>query len=187
MPKSPKKTIKKTGIARKKGPVKKSKEKPQATPLTMQQVKEAIALLKDAKNFSTFRYRTPEFEIEIELQRNTQIKSDASFAPPPTSDRNDEREKKAATDSSAPKNKSSNYTEILSPMVGTFYRRPNPTSAPFVEVGSVVEPDTSVCIVEVMKLLTTIPAGCKGKVREICVEDGVSIETGQLLMRIEPI
>ena len=75
--------------------------------------------------------------------------------------------------------------EILSPMVGTFYRRPNPDSPPFVEVGDLVEADTPVCIVEVMKLLNTISAACKGRVAEICVADGGTIEADQVLMVIE--
>ena len=74
---------------------------------------------------------------------------------------------------------------VTSPMIGTFYRRPSPNSAPFVEVGDQVAPDTDVCIVEVMKLLNTIPAGCKGTVSQILVEDGATIESGQALMVIK--
>jgi acetyl-CoA carboxylase biotin carboxyl carrier protein len=70
-------------------------------------------------------------------------------------------------------------------MVGTFFRRPNPTSPPFVEVGDEVQPDTSVCIVEVMKLLNTIEAGCSARVISILVDDGASIESGQPLMILE--
>ena len=74
---------------------------------------------------------------------------------------------------------------VTSPMIGTFYRRPSPSSAPFVEVGDSVSPDTDICIVEVMKLLNTIPAGCRGTVSRILVEDGATIEAGQALMVIE--
>ena len=70
-------------------------------------------------------------------------------------------------------------------MVGTFYRRPNPTSPPFVEIGSKVSPDTPVCIVEVMKLLNTISAEHAGKIIDIFVADGETIEAGQVLMVIE--
>jgi acetyl-CoA carboxylase biotin carboxyl carrier protein len=80
---------------------------------------------------------------------------------------------------------SSSERAIVSPMIGTFYRRPSPNSPPFVEVGDSVEPTTDVCIVEVMKLLNTIPAECVGKVSRILVEDGESIEVGQVLMVIE--
>jgi acetyl-CoA carboxylase biotin carboxyl carrier protein len=74
---------------------------------------------------------------------------------------------------------------ITSPMIGTFYRRPSPSSPPFVEVGDRVKPDTDVCIVEVMKLLNTIPAQYSGTVSKILVEDGENIEAGQALMVIE--
>ena len=70
-------------------------------------------------------------------------------------------------------------------MIGTFYRRPSPSSSPFVEIGDSVKPDTDVCIVEVMKLLNTIPAECSGTVSKILVEDGENIEVGQALMVIE--
>jgi len=70
-------------------------------------------------------------------------------------------------------------------MIGTFYRRPSPSSPPFVEVGDSVTPTTDVCIVEVMKLLNTIAAECSGTVSRILVEDGVTIEVGQPLMVIE--
>ena len=70
-------------------------------------------------------------------------------------------------------------------MIGTFYRRPSPNSDPFVEVGDSVTPTTDVCIVEVMKLLNTIPAGYSGTVSQILVEDGASIASGQALMVIK--
>ena len=157
-----------------------------ATMLTMQQVKEAITLLKDAGTFTTFSYRTPEFEIEIELQKKIgaqpvaeavlQLASIPSAAVPEVAEIRQAQLETHRT----------RLFEIKSPMVGTFYRRPNPTAKPYVEVGSVVEPDTPVCIVEVMKLLTTIPAGIHGHIAEICVPDAASIETGQVLMRIDP-
>jgi acetyl-CoA carboxylase biotin carboxyl carrier protein len=75
---------------------------------------------------------------------------------------------------------------ITSPMVGTFYRSPEPGAPPFVEVGQAVEPDTTVCIIEVMKLMNTLPAGCQGVVTQIRVGDGEAVEYGQLLIVIEP-
>src|SRR5690606_40517544 len=63
-------------------------------------------------------------------------------------------------------------TVIKSPMVGTFYRAPEPGAKPFVEVGAAVSPDTTVCIIEVMKLMNSIPAQCRGTVAEILVGDG---------------
>ena len=75
---------------------------------------------------------------------------------------------------------------IKSPMVGSFYRAPEPGARPFVEVGQEVETNTVVCIVEVMKLMNTIPAGARGVITHILVEDGGPVEFGQVLMVIEP-
>ena len=77
--------------------------------------------------------------------------------------------------------------QIKSPMVGTFYRAPEPGAHPFVEVGQEVEPDTTVCIIEVMKLMNSIPAGCRGVVTHILVGDGEPVEFGQIMMVIEPL
>jgi acetyl-CoA carboxylase biotin carboxyl carrier protein len=75
--------------------------------------------------------------------------------------------------------------DIRSNMVGAFYRAPQPGAAPFVEIGSKVQNSTVIAIVEVMKLMCSIPAGVAGEVREILVEDSQLVERGQLLMRVK--
>jgi acetyl-CoA carboxylase biotin carboxyl carrier protein len=75
---------------------------------------------------------------------------------------------------------------VKAPMVGTFYRAPSPGAAPFIEVGDPVQPDTVVCIIEVMKLMNTIHAEASGTVREIRVENSQPVEFGQVLIVIEP-
>lgn len=75
--------------------------------------------------------------------------------------------------------------EVKSPMIGTFYRRPSPDADSFVEVGSVVEPDTVVCIIEAMKVMNEIKAEVKGTIAEVLLEDGKPVEYGQALFRIE--
>jgi len=77
--------------------------------------------------------------------------------------------------------------EVKAPMVGTFYRAPSPGAPPFVEVGGVVGEEDTVCIIEVMKLMNSIKAGCRGRVVEICAENGAMVEFGQTLMIIEPL
>ena len=148
--------------------------------ISMQQVKEVIGLIKDAGHFNTFSYKTPEFEIEIEVgnRRSPEVSSSANLG--------------GATQTTAPKaveaikpRSQAGLFEVLSPMVGTFYRRPTPTSPPFVEIGSKVSPDTPVCLVEVMKLLNTILAEHAGKIIDIFVADGETIEAGQVLRVIE--
>ena len=80
----------------------------------------------------------------------------------------------------------SNMTVIASPMVGTFYRSSGPDSAPFVKVGDRIGPETTVCIIEAMKVFNEIPAGVSGQVVAILVENGAPIEFGQVLLKIDP-
>ena len=74
---------------------------------------------------------------------------------------------------------------ILSPTIGVFYRAPAPGQAPFVEVGTRVEPDTIVGIIEVMKMMNSIPAGIAGTIAEIHVENAQAVEYDQPLFRVE--
>ncbi len=76
-------------------------------------------------------------------------------------------------------------TPIKAPMVGTFYSAPSPDDAPFVKVGDNVSIGQVVCIVEAMKLMNEIEADVSGKITEICVKNGDSIEFGQVLMYVE--
>ncbi|HEY3771529.1 MAG TPA: biotin/lipoyl-containing protein [Solirubrobacteraceae bacterium] len=75
---------------------------------------------------------------------------------------------------------------IESPMLGTFYRAESPGSDPFVEVGSVVETDTVVCIIEVMKMMNSVTAGVAGTVTDVLPENGQLVEFGEPLFRVEP-
>ena len=74
---------------------------------------------------------------------------------------------------------------IQSPIVGTFYRSPSPTADAFVKIGSNVEPDTVVCIIEAMKLMNEIQAEMSGEVVKIYVENGQPVEYGQPLFGIQ--
>ena len=76
-------------------------------------------------------------------------------------------------------------TPITSPMVGTFYSAASPDDEPFVRIGDTIKPGQVVCIIEAMKLMNEIEADISGKVVEICVENGQTIEFGQVLMYIE--
>jgi acetyl-CoA carboxylase biotin carboxyl carrier protein len=79
-----------------------------------------------------------------------------------------------------------NLVELASPLLGVFYRRPAPDKPPFVEIGSEVGPEDPVCIIDVMKMFSRVPAGVAGRVAEILAEDGQLVEHGQVLMRLEP-
>lgn len=73
---------------------------------------------------------------------------------------------------------------VTAPMVGTFYRAPNPGAAPFVEVGQNVQEGDALCIIEAMKLLNEIEADKTGVIKEILVENGAPVEYGQPLFVI---
>ena len=75
---------------------------------------------------------------------------------------------------------------IESPMVGTFYTSSSPDTPAFVSVGSTVKPETTVCIIEAMKVFTDIPSGVSGTIAEILVKSGQSVEFGQPLFRLNP-
>jgi acetyl-CoA carboxylase biotin carboxyl carrier protein len=77
--------------------------------------------------------------------------------------------------------------EIKSPMVGTFYRAPSPESANYVEIGSEVNPDTVVCIIEAMKVMNEIKAEVKGVITQVLVDNAKPVEFGQPLFKIRPI
>ncbi|MCD8024001.1 MAG: acetyl-CoA carboxylase biotin carboxyl carrier protein [Candidatus Gastranaerophilales bacterium] len=81
--------------------------------------------------------------------------------------------------------KSSKGTAITSPMVGAFYAAPSPGAKPFVKVGDTVAAGQVVCIVEAMKLMNEIESEVSGRITQICVEDGQSVEYGQVLMYVE--
>src|SRR5687767_10976165 len=76
--------------------------------------------------------------------------------------------------------------EIKSPMIGTFYRAPSPESAPYVDVGSEVNLEAVVCIIEAMKVMNEIKAEAKGVVTQVLVENAKPVEFGQPLFKIRP-
>jgi acetyl-CoA carboxylase biotin carboxyl carrier protein len=76
-------------------------------------------------------------------------------------------------------------TYVKSPMVGTFYRSPSPESKPFADVGTKIEENTLVCIIEAMKIMNEIQAETKGTVVEVLVENGQPVEYGQRLFKLK--
>jgi acetyl-CoA carboxylase biotin carboxyl carrier protein len=79
-----------------------------------------------------------------------------------------------------------NLEEIKSPIVGTFYATSSPDSEPYVEIGTHVEPQTVVCIIEAMNVMNEIKAESSGTIAEILVTNGQAVEYGQVLFRIKP-
>jgi acetyl-CoA carboxylase biotin carboxyl carrier protein len=88
----------------------------------------------------------------------------------------------AETDGAAP----GDLLTIAAPMLGTFYRASAPGADPFVDVGARVEPDTVVCLIEVMKMMNSIPAGVGGTIVEVCAENAELVEHGAPLFQVRP-
>jgi acetyl-CoA carboxylase biotin carboxyl carrier protein len=80
----------------------------------------------------------------------------------------------------------SHWIAVKAPNLGTFYRAPKPGAAPYVQIGQPVTPETEVCLIEVMKLFTSVRAGVAGTVRQIAVQDAEMVEHDQVLLYIEP-
>ena len=76
--------------------------------------------------------------------------------------------------------------EVKSPMVGTFYKAPEPGAEPYLKVGSRVSVGQTLCIIEAMKIMNELEAEVSGTVREVLVEDAQPVEFGQILFRVEP-
>ena len=75
---------------------------------------------------------------------------------------------------------------IKAPLLGTVYRRPAPESPPYVELGSYVKEDDTVCLIEVMKVFTAVKAGVRGRITDVLIETNEMVEYGQPLFMVKP-
>jgi acetyl-CoA carboxylase biotin carboxyl carrier protein len=103
--------------------------------------------------------------------------------PPALAAAADQARLEAGARSAAP---AAHLKEIRSPMVGTFYKAPEPGAEPYIKVGNRVAAGQTVCIIEAMKIMNEIEAEVTGVVREISVEDTQPVEFGQVLFRVDP-
>jgi len=141
-------------------------------PLTYDDLVRLVELIKSTSHFSEFRLKVG--EIEVSLRRSNGVVHR-------TVD-----EEKPARNTAVQQQFAPGLHLVRAPMVGTFYRAPAPDAAPYVEIGQRVEAGSTVCIIEVMKLMNSIEAGASGVVREIPAENAGAVEHGQVLMVIEP-
>jgi acetyl-CoA carboxylase biotin carboxyl carrier protein len=86
----------------------------------------------------------------------------------------------------APLSVTSGEIDIKSPMIGTFYRAPSPEAGNYIEIGTEVNADTVVCIIEAMKVMNEIKSEVKGTITQILVENGKPVEFGQPLFKVRP-
>lgn len=147
--------------------------------------KEIIKLidLLEERNLSNFELEVEGFKIKISRSLLQASLSKASSVPPLSP----EHEEKQNPLSSEPifQESKDNLRYITSPMVGTFYRAPDPASPPFVDIGDTVRKDQTLCIIEAMKLMNEIESDIDGVLKEICVENGRPVEYGQNLFAIQ--
>jgi len=143
-----------------------------------------IIRLMEEKNLSHF-----EIEIEglkIKLSRNTSLPVAKPVNITPSSQPLEVKEGSELQES-PPEKKEDNLYYITSPMVGTFYLAPDPSSPPFVETGEEIKKNQVLCIIEAMKLMNEIESDVEGILKEICVENGKPVEYGQKLFAVQPL
>ena len=92
----------------------------------------------------------------------------------------------SAANNEAAQEESNNYIEIISPMLGTFYRSPSPEKGAFVKVGDTIGEEDTVCLIEAMKLFNEVKAEVSGRIVKVMAEDASPVEYGQVLFLVEP-
>ena len=157
--------------------------------MELKEIKAIIDLMKK-NDLAVFKLEREGFKLELEAHRHTpQVTAAVPVhhvvtTPGPAVATGTPVETGMSHPSAAAEDKTI-YKEIVSPMVGTFYRAPSPESAPYVEVGQSVAEDTVVCIIEAMKVMNEIRAEIKGVIAEILVENGTAVQFGQSLFRVK--
>ena len=159
-----------------------AKPPPPAPPATYLQIDRKMlrALLRTLERggVTDFEYEDEKLRLRIGRGAPARLVVDAAAPPPapaPTQ----------ASAASLPKADDGSIAFVTSPFVGTFYRSPSPESPSFAEVGTVVRPGQTLCIIEAMKLMNEIEADIAGTIVEILVENGKSVEFGQKLFKVK--
>lgn len=152
--------------------------------LTAKDVAEIMRLLED----SSFDSLSLEIDgVKLNLQRKSaRSNAETGGSPTSTAPRADTAPSWTAPRTKVKPPSEPGLIDIPSPLLGIFYRAPRPGEPPFVEVGSKVEEDTIVGIIEVMKLMNSVRAGVKGEVVEVLAANGAPIEYGEILLRVRP-
>ena len=147
-------------------------------PLTDDDVREILRLI-DESDVEELQVETERFSLYVRRGDGEHAPASAEPEPPATA------ASKTATrvhDAVAP----GGLHTVASPMLGTFYRAQAPGADPFVDVGTRVEPDTIVCLIEVMKMMNSVPAGVVGTIVEVCAENAQLVEDGEPLFQVRP-
>ena len=151
--------------------------------MDLKEIKAIIDLMKK-NDLAVFRLEKEGMKIELEAHRAPV----PVMAPQPVVQSVPSTAPAAARPSApveSPEEQRTTFKEVVSPMVGTFYRAPSPDLAPYVQVGQDINEDTAVCIIEAMKVMNEIKAEVHGVIAEVLVENGTPVQFGQPLFRVK--
>lgn len=174
-------------------------------PLDLTQLRELLAAINQT-DITELTLKSDDYELTVRRESRVvpatittvpslPIEAESSVTPPPPAPsskgggfdyRTGNDNPAGSAQSALPPTNERRWVEILSPMVGTFYRSPAPDEAAFVEVGDRIRVGQTVCIIEAMKLMNELEAEVAGEVLEILVQNGEPVEYEQPLMRVLP-
>ena len=156
-------------------------------PVDLKDIKAIIDLMKK-NDLSVFELEKDGFKLKLQKGTNGQpiLTTPIAIAPTvaPVAAAAAGSAESATGGSAEPTAAGGALKDIVSPMVGTFYRGASPESPPFIDIGATVNEDTVVCIIEAMKVMNEIKAETSGVVAEIMVENGKPVQFGQVLFRV---
>ncbi|MHC4155575.1 MAG: acetyl-CoA carboxylase biotin carboxyl carrier protein [Planctomycetota bacterium] len=167
---------------------KKDKDKGKEKDKHLQRIKQLIDIMRD-NDLVELEIEHGEEKISLKRSQPPAITAVPMVAPTvPTAPANSNTGQISETQAelTASETRPEELAEMKSPLVGTFYSAPSPDSEPYVEVGSVVDSTTIVCIIEAMKVMNEIKADVNGTIVEILVENGQAVEFGQVLFKVRP-
>jgi acetyl-CoA carboxylase biotin carboxyl carrier protein len=153
-------------------------------PLSDEDVREILRII-DESDLSELRIDTDGFSLHVVKGDHVATEPASPPSRPARSEPMPPEEPQQPAAEPADDQPADGVTTIEAPMLGTFYRAEAPGKPPFVDVGSRVEPDTIVCIIEVMKMMNSVPAGVSGTVAEVVPDNAELVEYGQPLFRVK--
>ena len=162
--------------------------------MDFEEIKSIVELMSQ-NSISEFELKKEDFKIKLKRGSEGFIASTSEggpylLSPPPPQPLSGSGNPPSQQPDSSETNASStndDTTNIISPMIGTFYVAPSPEAAPYVEVGAEVQPETVVCIIEAMKVMNEIKAETKGVITKILVENAKPVEYGRPLFKVKPL
>jgi acetyl-CoA carboxylase biotin carboxyl carrier protein len=150
--------------------------------LDIKEIKAIIDLMKK-NDLSVFKMESEGFKLT--LKKGSDFQPLVSYQPAPVASAPAPAPAAAAPSEAAAPAPAAGGKEVVSPMVGTFYRSPSPESPSYVNVGDSITPETVVCIIEAMKVMNEIKAEVSGIVTEVLVENGKPVQFGQALLKVK--